>query len=1502
MISLVLLSHRRVFVFPALILILFGLQAALSVAEPIGQQSPQGPHIYVQDTQPVKVNHLGPPAALQSLAMGQAQPLSSASADIDEDGVADLLVGYNTPTGGAIVLHRGNLDAFAPQSQASFLAIARSEFPSPFLPNAQVFNVPVRPDFLATGNFTGSGHLDLVVASRGGNALYLFSGDGKGKFANRQVISLPGSITALAAGRFGRVEDFASLIVGVSGPQKAFSLFLYRGTAQGPARRSSFPLTAAASAVAFGDLDGDRLPDAAVLSGGQVQILHSSSLQLETVSLPVSPVSIALGSFVHDRGLRLQMALLASDGSIHIAAPSGFDSHAFTPEEARAMRLASLRGQSNPVIPRQAAAINEGWTIMESFASVAPFSDPAALPVLLRTRISSHATDDVMVFNPAASQMAVISHPNVPNGATSFVPGSLSVQPYSGSPVTALSARVNIDGRPGVIVLHGNHVAPFVMMPLPDPTFTVNTTADTVTANGCAPGNPNTCSLREAILEANASAGSDTIMVPAGTYQLTIAPAAGADPHDATTGDLDITDAVSIVGANSATTIIEAGATAGSGIDKIFSVNPQGLGAGFDTSISNLTLRFGKNPSAAGTGDQFGGALDWSAGFDGAGNLHITSCVITDNATIDGDGGGLSLANPGGSGAVTITNSTIQNNVANTATTGNGGIGGGILVGSFTSLTMTNSQMLNNQAPQATGAKGKGGAINLGAFSHSNIHGSTINGNQAAGDGGAIWANQGLTIDQGTVISGNTSGGNGGGLWSDNQDIDITALSRITITGNSATGNGGGIHVDASSPQVVHINFSRIVNNTAAAGTGFDNINGTVDATDNWWGCNQGPSTAPCDTVNDPNTLVTFDPWIVLSHTPNPSAIAVGGASTLTASFLQDNHGAAIAIGNLSTLIGLPIQFNNPVLGTLSNQQASIQASGTATATYTATAAGAGHADAVVDAATVTANITNIGPASIVKAFGAASIPQSGNTSLTFTITNANASVALTGVAFTDALPSGLVVATPNGLAGACGGGTITATAGSGSISLAGATIVGSGSCTFSVNVTGVTAGNKVNTTGAVSSANGGTGNTATASIQVLAPPVVSKAFTPAVILPNTNSTLTLTLANPAANGVALTGVAVTDILPSGVVGTALIGTSGACGTATAVLTPPSNIAFSATSIPPGGSCTASVTVTGSVIGIYNNVTGLVASTNGGTGNTASATLTIQVADLTISKTHAGTFLPGQVGATYTIVVSNLASAGPTVGTVTVVDTLPTGLTATAMSGTGWACTLNTLTCARADALNSGASYPPITLTVNVAANIPPNVVNTATVSGGGEINTANDTASDPTHTSLIPLQITANGGTLTVVSGSVGSMDFAVQSSAGVGLISFSCSGLPINSSCSFNPSSENQLTATVTMTVTTAAHSGSIMPFPGSKTAPVYAVLFPLLGLAGLGFSRKKGKQSRLRLAMLLAGLLMLLVFTGCGGRTSSPGTPAGTFPITVTATSSTAQASTTVNLTVL
>ena len=147
----------------------------------------------------------------------------------------------------------------------------------------------------------------------------------------------------------------------------------------------------------------------------------------------------------------------------------------------------------------------------------------------------------------------------------------------------------------------------------------------------------------------------------------------------------------------------------------------------------------------------------------------------------------------------------------------------------------------------------------------------------------------------------------------------------------------------------------------------------------------------------------------------------------------------------------------------------------------------------------ITTGSAAIAPPTFAKSFGAASIPLNGSTSLSFTINNPNTS-ALTGAGFTDTLPAGLVVSTPNALTGSCGGGTITATAASGAVSLSGATLGGSTSCTFSVNVTGTTAGTQNNTTGAVTSVEGGAGTTASASVIVFAvggPPPSSPSTVP---------------------------------------------------------------------------------------------------------------------------------------------------------------------------------------------------------------------------------------------------------------------------------------------------------------------------------------------------------------------------------------------------------------------
>jgi hypothetical protein len=156
------------------------------------------------------------------------------------------------------------------------------------------------------------------------------------------------------------------------------------------------------------------------------------------------------------------------------------------------------------------------------------------------------------------------------------------------------------------------------------------------------------------------------------------------------------------------------------------------------------------------------------------------------------------------------------------------------------------------------------------------------------------------------------------------------------------------------------------------------------------------------------------------------------------------------------------------------------------------TTAAAGFA-VVAIAAPGVALATVPSPPSIASAFAPASVGISGTTTLAFTITNPNPSGSLTGIGFTDTLPTGVVVDTPNGESGTCGtNGVVNATAGTGAISLSGGTLKGGANCVVSVNVTSSTPGVYSETSGAVSSNEGGAGNTATSSLTVIGNPTIS--------------------------------------------------------------------------------------------------------------------------------------------------------------------------------------------------------------------------------------------------------------------------------------------------------------------------------------------------------------------------------------------------------------------------
>jgi virginiamycin B lyase len=126
---------------------------------------------------------------------------------------------------------------------------------------------------------------------------------------------------------------------------------------------------------------------------------------------------------------------------------------------------------------------------------------------------------------------------------------------------------------------------------------------------------------------------------------------------------------------------------------------------------------------------------------------------------------------------------------------------------------------------------------------------------------------------------------------------------------------------------------------------------------------------------------------------------------------------------------------------------------------------------------------------------------------------------------------------------------------------------------------------------------------------------------------------------------------------------------------------------------------------------------------------------------LSLTKTHAGTFTQGQTNATYTLTVSNQPAAGPSSGWVQVTDTLPSGLSLVSMAGPGWTCTSfggwtpSFASCTRTDGIPGGAAFPPITVTVNVAANATSPQVNQATITGGESAS-----ASTSDSTIILPL------------------------------------------------------------------------------------------------------------------------------------------------------------------
>jgi CSLREA domain-containing protein len=263
---------------------------------------------------------------------------------------------------------------------------------------------------------------------------------------------------------------------------------------------------------------------------------------------------------------------------------------------------------------------------------------------------------------------------------------------------------------------------------VPGSTFTVTTTEDETDAHpgdGSCATEHGSCSLRAPIQESNALPGSDTVILPRGTYTLAIA---GTGEDAAATGDLDIADDLTITGAGADVTVIDA-----DGLDRVFHIMEL-----ITVEMSDLTVQ---------------------------------------NGNVSGDGGGILVRVDA---ALTLIDSSVSANAAE-------GSGGGIFnAGALTvdaALTAFNSTVSGNTARSGGGIVNAGSDVIGFPYGRASLTNTTVSGNVAAFSGGI--SNGGDLRLTNVTVSANSATFAGGGISRSGFDSVVVAN---TIFANSTTG------------------------------------------------------------------------------------------------------------------------------------------------------------------------------------------------------------------------------------------------------------------------------------------------------------------------------------------------------------------------------------------------------------------------------------------------------------------------------------------------------------------------------------------------------------------------------------------------------------------------------------------------------------------------------------------------------------------------------------------
>ena len=469
------------------------------------------------------------------------------------------------------------------------------------------------------------------------------------------------------------------------------------------------------------------------------------------------------------------------------------------------------------------------------------------------------------------------------------------------------------------------------------------------------------------------------------------------------------------------------------------------------------------------------------------------------------------------------------------------------------------------------------------------------------------------------------------------------------------------------------------------------------------------------------------------SFSPNP--IPSGGISTLTLTINNFNYSALSPIGLTDTLpSGMSVAPTPNVSTTCTGGtvtaiagSGSIQLAGGSLPSVAATATNSVTCTVKVDvvgtnAGTANINLANAIPAGnfagvgypavstnltvtpggdVQKSFSPATIAVGGISTLTIQLFNST-STSISPVNLTDTMPSGLAIAATPNITNTCGG-TVTASAGSGSVQLSSGTLAAapsqgsSSSCTITVDVTASTLGAKVNTI-AGGTWNGISYSSGTATLTVGAPFTATKVVgfrtygTHRIAFAGYVHDATITLTNNTTSPIAITSL--TDDLTTMGSGYTVASTSAPATTCGGTVSAPANgttITMSGGTIPASGSCTITVPVhfqlAGTALGTRTNTiaAGNIV-TNAGSNATATNSPSVEVySPLEISKS----FAPAAVnaGGRSTLTIALRYRSDPALGVavdsmtnISDTDTLPAGVVIATPSTSSTTCTGATIT------------------------------------------------------------------------------------------------------------------------------------------------------------------------------------------------------------------------------